>query len=152
MSLQELKCQGNRLTYLELSANTALMNLICSRNRFSTDAMNYLFRSLHNNHVTEEKIALIGNTPEALVSDKEIATGKGWKVETERKAVLTTNDTSSVTFSITGYGQITIDWGDGTETVTENIYGSHTFYRNYNGVQPTPRTVTIICDDFTEFK
>ena len=51
-ALEFLHCKGNLLTNLNVSNNTVLHTLACQENNLSTEALNDLFSTLHNNTIT----------------------------------------------------------------------------------------------------
>jgi hypothetical protein len=74
-----LRCDGNRLTSLDVSKNTALTELACQDNQFSSKSLNALFRTLHSNAGSKDGIG-IQNNPGTNDCDRSIATNKGWRV------------------------------------------------------------------------
>jgi len=79
-SLEELSCGSNNLTALNLSANTALTTVYCDWNKLSAEALNDLFKTLHQNTIAEKKISIERN-PGTDACNTSIATDKGWEVE-----------------------------------------------------------------------
>ena len=79
IALVSLWCSINQLTKLELSNNTELKLIVCRRNNLSTDALNALFGTLHNNMSSDKNIHISYN-PGANDCDKSIAKEKGWTV------------------------------------------------------------------------
>ena len=77
VALTTLSAEGNELTSLDVSKNTALTSLNVRRNRFSADALNTMFRTLHSNDVGQQKVIWISNI-EGI--DRSIAERKGWQV------------------------------------------------------------------------
>ena len=75
-----LGCSNNQLTKLDLSANKALRLLDYRSNNLSTDALNALFETLHNNTFEYEKTVYIANNPGTEDCNKSIAEEKGWTV------------------------------------------------------------------------
>jgi len=78
--LKELYCNNNQLKDLDVSKNTKLIKLDCSRNNLSEEALNALFKTLHNNHTEDKKIIFVYGNPGAKTCDKTIAEEKGWEV------------------------------------------------------------------------
>ena len=78
-ALTVLDCSYNQITHLDMSNNTNLVSFSCSANQLSTEALNALFRTLHNNFINGGyKWVWIQNNPGAGACDRSIATGKGW--------------------------------------------------------------------------
>ena len=77
-ALVELHCWRNQLQILDLSNNTALAKLNCSNNLLSTIALNSLFETLHND--TFSKSIYILDNPGTDACNLDIATSKGWVV------------------------------------------------------------------------
>jgi hypothetical protein len=77
-SLIWMDCNNNQLTALDASQNTSLNELSVKGNKLETQALNILFRSLHNNSVN--KMIFIINNPGSNDCDESIATAKGWYV------------------------------------------------------------------------
>ena len=78
--LTDLKCSMNQLTKLDLSNNTLLKNLYCDNNQLDADALNALFKTLHDK-MGEKSIFIyqnIGSFDPNL--NKDIAITKGWSV------------------------------------------------------------------------
>jgi Leucine-rich repeat (LRR) protein len=80
-ALTELYCGENQLTGLDVSKNTALATLYCNSNQFSTEALNALFETLHDNKINLGKEVKTGNNPGTDACDISIAEKKGWKVK-----------------------------------------------------------------------
>jgi len=78
--LATLRCSYNQLTSLDMSSNCgALYNLQCENNNLTTEALNALFETLHENWVTRApKKIYIGNNPGTDFCDRSIATKKRW--------------------------------------------------------------------------
>ena len=70
-------CNNNKLTEFDVSKNTALADFNCSNNQLSTEALNALFRTLHNYSVGN-KVIRIGSNPGTNTCDQSIATARGW--------------------------------------------------------------------------
>ena len=79
--MKVLFCDENQLSNLDVSGATALHNLWISDNKFSVEALNGLFGTLHNDYFSGGKFIKIGNNPGTVNSDQTIATDKGWTVE-----------------------------------------------------------------------
>ena len=80
-ALKYLECHQNQLTSLDMSHNTALVSLGCSFNQLSAEALNALFRTLHDNNINNgHKGISIQNNPGTSTCDRSIATDKGWIV------------------------------------------------------------------------
>jgi hypothetical protein len=84
-ALTFLNCSSNSLSTLDVTKNTALTNLWVRSNLFTTDGLNALFNTLHNNSGT--KTFYIYNNPKGDNSgtqncNKDIAIDKGWTVNT----------------------------------------------------------------------
>ena len=78
-ALSILNCSGNQLTSLDVKNNTALTSLDCYSNQFSSEALNALFVTLHNNFVNwGYKWVNISYNPGTADCDRSIATSKGW--------------------------------------------------------------------------
>jgi len=83
ISLSYLDCWDNRLTSLDMSNNTTLVYLNCYSNQFTTDALDALFGSLHNNSNVIggiEKYISIHDNPGTATCHPNIATEKEWRV------------------------------------------------------------------------
>ena len=79
--LTTLECSNNQLTNLDMTNNTALSNLNCAFNLLSTDALNVLFGTLHNDYFgIGNKTIYIGNNPGTAQCDQSIATSSFWVV------------------------------------------------------------------------
>ena len=79
-NLTEFYCTNNQLTRLDVSNLIVLVRLDCSSNQFSAEALNDLFKTLHNNLKGKNKDVYIRNNPGANTCDRSIATNKGWWV------------------------------------------------------------------------
>jgi len=85
--LNALRCNNNQLTKLDLSNNMKLTDvneflaLNCSNNKFSDDALNALFGTLHEYIFLDSKSINITGNPGTDTCDKSIATAKGWTVD-----------------------------------------------------------------------
>jgi len=83
-----LNCSKNQLTNLDVSKNVTLACLTINGNKFSTDALNALFHTLHSNEVDIDENNFIFNNncwvEKAIIidrnsaGDKSIAKRKGW--------------------------------------------------------------------------
>jgi hypothetical protein len=86
--LEILSLFSNQLTSLDVSANAKLSYLDCRHNKFSADALNSLFATLHDNDLANsraypaKRILIYGN-PGADTCDTSIAESKGWIVDFE---------------------------------------------------------------------
>ena len=88
--LKDFGCSNNTLTTLDLSQNTVLWFIQIQNNQFNADALNDLFKTLHDNvlyhslpghtHVTMRKRITIGNNPGTTDCNRSIAEQKGWEV------------------------------------------------------------------------
>jgi Leucine-rich repeat (LRR) protein len=78
-ALSKLDCWNNQLTALDMSRNTALKVLECNENQFSAAALNALFKTLHDNTVSDCEVHIHEN-PGTVDCNTGIAIGKGWKV------------------------------------------------------------------------
>ena len=83
-----LWCGFNQLTELDVSENVVLRRLSCGSNLLTTDALNALFSTLHDNIFTYgwggwgiEKEISIGSNPGTDNCDPSIAEDKGWTVD-----------------------------------------------------------------------
>ena len=79
-------CDSNQLTNLDVCNNTALDRLVCNSNLLSSDALNALFETLHNNTtlgLVQPKTVRINDNPGTAACNQSIATAKGWTVRTE---------------------------------------------------------------------
>ena len=74
-------CRDNRLTALDASANTALTHLDCEDNLLTAEALNALFETLHDNK-GHSKSVFVSNNPGEAECDKGIAERKEWSVAT----------------------------------------------------------------------
>ena len=80
-ALTELNCSANQLTSMDVSNNTALKMLNCSQNLLSAEALNTLFKTLHDHFIDEEqKLIYILNNPGTNTCETNIASDKGWTV------------------------------------------------------------------------
>jgi len=85
-ALRYLYCYYNQLTTLDATCNTEIEVLKCSGNQLTTFALNYLFRTLHDNtsytkNWVEPPFSLfINDNPGSSDCDVTIAQEKGWKV------------------------------------------------------------------------
>jgi hypothetical protein len=83
-TLTHLYCSNyysdNKLTNLDVSKNTALIKLNCMSNQLDATALNALFRTLHNNTVSDSKIIYILDNIGAYDCDRSLAENKGWTV------------------------------------------------------------------------
>ena len=79
-ALEYFKCWGNKITSLDLSKNTKLVEAYCGINEMSADALNALLKSLHDNDINAKKIISIADNPGTDGCDKSIAEKKGWIV------------------------------------------------------------------------
>ena len=79
--LEVLLCYDNLLTKLDISANNKLFYLGCMTNDLSSQSLNELFETLHNNTIpTRTKGVFIYGNPGIDDCDTSIATSKGWIV------------------------------------------------------------------------
>lgn len=76
-ALTTLWCAMNQLTILNVSKNTVLWSLFCFNNNLSTDALNSLFETLHDNG--SNRRVFVGNNI-GKDYNQSIATNKGWQV------------------------------------------------------------------------
>ena len=83
VALHKLSCDENQLTNLDLSKNIVLESLYCPGNKFSSDALNTLFSTLHNNQKLKNKVIVVQDNPGAKSCKTKIATNKGWEVYAE---------------------------------------------------------------------
>lgn len=74
-----LYCYKNQLTKLNLSGNSKLRALVCENNSFTSEALNTMFETLHNNKIID-KFVYIGGNPGTNNCDISIADNKGWIV------------------------------------------------------------------------
>ena len=84
VELSSLFCFNNLLTNLDLSNNEKMTFLRCQSNKFSTEALNSLFDTLHDNvisHWLQGKTIFIYGNPGTNDSNTEMAIGKGWIVD-----------------------------------------------------------------------
>jgi hypothetical protein len=70
---------------LDVSSNTELRELFCSSNLLSTEALNNLFGTLHDNTIVirgrvADKNIYIGNNSGTNVCNPSIAEERGWRV------------------------------------------------------------------------
>ena len=79
IKLTRLVCIDNKITSLDVSKSTMLEELMCHNNNLSGDALNNLFKTLHNNTVSEKRITIYNN-PGSEECNRSIAESKGWKV------------------------------------------------------------------------
>ena len=77
-ALIELICSYNQLTSLDVNKNTALRSLYCNNNQLSEHALNNLFGTLRSGDPIGS-IYIYGN-PGAYTCNRSIATNKGWRV------------------------------------------------------------------------
>ena len=66
------------LTSLDVSNNTALAYLDCSNNALTTEALDALFETLHNNHISGGKKIKKYENPGTYDCDEDIAKNRGW--------------------------------------------------------------------------
>ena len=76
--LKYLIFSNNQLTALDVSENTVLTELWCISNQFTTDALNDLFGTLHNN--SGSKTIWIKDNLGTATCTKSMAIEKGWTV------------------------------------------------------------------------
>ena len=70
---------GNQLTSLDVTENTVLIELYCSNNQLSTDALNTLFNTINSNsNNLSNKYISIEKNPGTDACDRNIAVSKGW--------------------------------------------------------------------------
>ena len=81
--LAYLNCHTNLLKELDLSNNVKLYWVLCGNNFLSSEALNELFGTLHNNDdiAGRTKIISIHNNSGTNNCDRSIAENKGWVVE-----------------------------------------------------------------------
>ena len=81
--LTNLDVSRNQLTSLDLSRNTVLTRLDIFGNKFSADAMNALFRTLHGNIIRGadgREVTKAITTTIPIGVDRSIAERKGWRL------------------------------------------------------------------------
>jgi len=79
--LYYLNCQTNLLTELDVSTNSMLRLLYCEANQLTSEALNAMFGTLHNNTITGlTKEVRIGANPGTNDCNASIAENKGWSV------------------------------------------------------------------------
>ena len=77
-TLAELICNNNQLNSLDFSNNIEIQYINCMFNNLSAEAINAMFRTLHDNQ--GDKSILITGNPGINSCDRTIATNKGWLV------------------------------------------------------------------------
>ena len=144
-ALIQLCCSHNNLTSLDLSNCRQLSYLLCISNPFSAEALNVMFESLPDNDAPLKIVF----APYHAAANKSTATGKGWQIApAEGKMFMTGNFLDYSGFSITGYGDATIDWGDGSPVERHTLNGEKkiTPRENYSG----EHTITITGEFITK--
>ena len=144
IALKTLNCSMNKITNLDATNNIALKTLDCSMNRFSTDALNDLFETLHINTVTGEKTVHILGNPGSFTCNQSVAIEKGWVVVLGYYMTMTLNPQGVVTIGIYGRGAVAIDWGDGsTESYSlQQGWFNWSFYQHcYSAKHPFTATI-----------
>jgi len=147
IALKSLDCSLNQLTNLDATNNNVLESLDCSMNRFSTEALNDLFKTLHGNNVPGEKTVRILGNPGSITCNQSVATDKGWDVVIGNFITMTMNPQGGVVISFYGRGAVVIDWGDGSfesYTLQQGIWNWSNYYHYYHDDQSY--TVTIAGD------
>jgi len=88
-ALENLWCSDNQLTNLDLSKNTQLIYVYCQSNRFTTETLNTLFGTLHNNTFPEQppnairfKQIFISNNPGTMSFTHGTVLNNGWYINT----------------------------------------------------------------------
>ena len=71
-TLTTLNCSNNQLANLNVSASISLNSLNCSNNKLSTEALNALFRTMHDNTPPFFKTIYISNNPGTNTCDRSI--------------------------------------------------------------------------------
>jgi len=82
IELVQMDCSNNQLLKLDFSKNPNLVAMACNYNELSSEALNAMFETLHNNiHPRIPlKIVHVGNNPGTDDCDISIAVNKGWAV------------------------------------------------------------------------
>jgi hypothetical protein len=79
--LTELSCTKSALTKLDISKNVELMHINCDGNSFDTKGLNDLFENLPERIGIDNAVITISENPGTNDCGRDIAVGKGWKVE-----------------------------------------------------------------------
>ena len=117
-TLRFITCNGNRLTALDVSQNTVLSWLDCSDNQFTSEALNDLFNTLHDNVIPfyddsvkfiMEKGIGISNNPGSAYCEPGIAEHNGWGVSGYTAGA----DENTVYATLRTWGRLVIE-GKGT--------------------------------------
>ena len=160
-ALDELNCWKNQLTSLKIGKkNTKLKNLNCNKNRFTVNTLNDLFGMLP---IGDGRIIDIGNNPETIGCDINIARKKGWQVHDSQNHLIAATEPNQMTIAfnkypsweivdvvilmIAGSGMATIDWGDG-KSKTLKLRKSFTTLRRscgYSVISITGESITHLC-------
>ena len=77
--LERVDCFHNQLTNLDVKKNTKLERLWCSSNQLNANALNALFKTLHDS-IIDKKLITITNNPGTADCDTSIAEKKGWEI------------------------------------------------------------------------
>jgi len=77
-----IDCSNNQLSQLDFSANVGLWAVSCENNKLTSEAINEMFRTLHNYDFSDgrRKLIHIYGNPGMDDCDKSIAENKGWSV------------------------------------------------------------------------
>ena len=143
IALASLNCSYNQLTNLGVGNNGMLGNLDCQFNQLSTEALNDLLETLHENAISGGKTVQILGNPGAFTCEQSIAEDKGWEVFVGNYMTMTLQPYSGVYISATGSGTMVIDWGDGsTENYSLLQYSWNSYYHYYSATLPC--TVMIV--------
>ena len=116
-----LNSSDNGISQLRTSNQRHLSIIKCRSNDLSVNALNDLFRTLHNTQITNH--LFIGGNPGTTESDSALAEERGWTVFRENfgEGVITIiSNPDHFHFTIVdnglyiaGFGDIEVDWGDG---------------------------------------
>ena len=83
IALAYLICLNNQLTSLDVGKNTEMTILVCESNQFTGSTLNALFETLHSGSAVGNrgtKVVYISNNPGTNNCNRNIATNRGWTV------------------------------------------------------------------------
>ena len=123
--LEYLDCFDNLLQSLNLSKNIRLTEVEISKNQFSSNELDNLFRTLHKNQI--EKTIAFNENPGSSDCVISIAEEKGWNIPYPFEKVpniIIALEPWGTHLTLGGIGGVTVDWGDGNSDYHEFVNDS----------------------------
>jgi len=103
-ALRNLFCFNNKLNYLDISGCVALQLLLCQNNRLTATTLDDILNALPERTGSGAGEIIISNNPGTATANKDIATGKNWKITPLPPGTYNPDDIAVINALITNMG------------------------------------------------